>query len=507
VIALSTRTLEFQGVARTGQSYTLPVAIVLYGGGSGQRWTARAQTFSGGVWLSLSPLIGEDDATLQATATVGKLARGTYTGAITISADAQNSPQVIQVIFNVRDPQPAAMEVSSAALRFQAVAGTRDPPAQELAIWKQGDLPLNWRASASTASGGNWLNVSPASGSERGRLTVRAALGTLGPGEYRGAVTVASEEAVNSPLAVQVTFAVERAAPVIRVSAAALSFAAGPEVFLPPPQVLAVSNDGYGTLNWRASAVTFNGGAWLSVVAGAGSMTVAADGMGLPSGAYTGRVTVTAEGAANSPLHVAVTLTVTRPRPEFRAETVVNAASLRGGPVTPEEILSIFGARLGPGARARFDGVAAQVLYSSPAQLNLVVPPEVAGKPRVRLTVEVENLDLAELELPVAPAAPGIFTVDGQRAAVIESPVEAGGVVQMFGTGLRGDVAVNINAIDAALIYAGPAPGLLGVQQVNAEVPREVGASEWVRVIVKASGVEAPPVFIAVRPPSESPRP
>jgi uncharacterized protein (TIGR03437 family) len=476
----------------------------LYGGGSGQRWTARAQTFTGGVWLSLSPLTGEDDATLQVTATVGKLARGTYTGAVTISAEAQNSPQIIQVIFHVRDPQPAALEVSSAALRFQAVAGAQDPPPQEMAIWKQGDLPMNWRAAASTAAGGNWLSVSPASGSEAGKVTVRATVGSLGPGEYRGTVTVASEEAVNSPLAVQVTFLVERAAPVIRLSAAALSFAAGPEVFLPPAQVLMVSNAGFGTLNWRASAVTFNGGSWLSVAAGAGSMTVAADGMGLPSGAYTGRVTVTAEGAANSPLHVAVTLTVTRPRPEFRAETVVNAASLRPGPVAPEEILSIFGARLGPGAKAKVDGAAAQVLYSSPAQLNLVAPAEVAGKTRVRITVEVEGLDPGELELPVAPAAPGIFTVDGQRAAVVESPVPAGGVVEMFGTGLRGEVHVSINTIYAEVKYAGPAPGLIGVQQVNAEVPREVGASEWVRVVVKASGVEAPPVFIAVLPPSES---
>src|SRR6185436_7693107 len=79
VLAVSARTLEFQGVAQSGQSYTLPVLIVLYGGNTGQRWNARATTFTGGSWLSLSPLGGEDDATLQATATVGKLAPGGYT--------------------------------------------------------------------------------------------------------------------------------------------------------------------------------------------------------------------------------------------------------------------------------------------------------------------------------------------------------------------------------------------------------------------------------------------
>lgn len=517
MIAVSSRSLEFQGVARSGQSHTLPVVIVLYGAGSGQRWSARAQTFSGGVWLSLSPLTGEDDATLQVTATVGKLTRGTYTGAITISAEAQNSPVVIQVIFNVRDPRPAALELSATALRFTAVVGIQSPGTQEIVVWNQGEAALNWRAAATTTSGGNWLSVSPVSGSETGRLAVRAEVGSLGPGEYRGLVTVSSDEAVNSPLQATVTLAVERAAPVIRLSAEALRFAAGPEVFQPAPQTIAVSNAGYGTLSWRASAVTFNGGAWLAVTPGTGTVLVSADGAALPSGTYTGRVTISAEGAANSPALVPVTLTVTRQKPEFRAETVVNAASLVAGPVTAEEIVTIFGERLatekGP-TTVRFDGVRATLLFFSSYQLNLVVPREVAGKTRARMVVEAAGLDPAELEVAIAETAPGMFTVDGRRAAALnednqlntpENRAPVGSVVQLFATGLgRGEVRVSINMIDAGVRYAGPAPGFAGLGQINVEIPREVGASEFVRVVVRAGAAEAPPVFIAVGPPSGS---
>jgi len=445
------------------------------------------------------------------TAAVGKLAPGAYSGAVVFSANAQNSPVTVPVGFQVREPRPAALEVSTTALRFTAVAGGRNPPGQEIGVGNLGEIRMNWRASVSTTSGGAWLSAGPASGTDAGRVTVQAEIGTLDPGEYRGLVRISSDEAVNSPLDVPVTLTVERAAPLVTVSAEQLRFAAGPDSFRPPAQALGVSNGGVGTLNWRAAAATFNGGAWLVATpgsgTGAGTVTLEVDATGLTSGAYTGRISLAAEGAPNSPLHIPVSLTVTRRRPEFRAEAVVNAASLRPGPVAAEEILTIFGERLGPGARVKFDGAAGRVLYSSYAQLNVAAPPEVEGKARVRMVVEVDGLDAAEMELPAARAAPGMFTIDGERAAVAESPVEVGGVVQMFGTGLRGEVVVLMNTIDAVVRYAGPAPGLIGVQQVNAEVPLYAGVSDRVRVVVRAGGVEAPPVFIAVRPLSGSPPP
>jgi uncharacterized protein (TIGR03437 family) len=164
------------------------------------------------------------------------------------------------------------------------------------------------------------------------------------------------------------------------------------------------------------------------------------------------------------------------------------------------------------GATVTFDGVRAAMLFASYSQLNLIVPREVSGKARVRMSVQVAGMEPAELELPIAATAPGVFTVDGRRAAALnqdyalnspENPAPAGSVLQLFATGAgRGDVRVSINAIDAAVKYAGPAPGFVGLDQINAEIPRQVGASESVRVVVKAGSVEAAPVFIAVRPPS-----
>jgi len=335
----------------------------------------------------------------------------------------------------------------------------QSPAAQEIAISKQGDAPLNWRVAASTTSGGNWLAVNPASGTEAGRVAVRAEPGALGPGEYRGSLTVTADGAINSPLQVPVTLTVERAAPVIRLSTNQLRFAAGPDTAQRGTQTLSITNAGFGTLDWRAAATTFNGGAWLNVSpsagSGAGSLTVTADATGLAGGTFTGRITFTADGATN----------------------------FENGPRQ-----SWAEPRCGSTARTRRCS-----------------------------TLPGAGVDPGELDLPVAAAAPGVFTLDGRRAAALnqdnqlntpQNPAPPGSVIQLFVTGLgAGETRVSINALDSPVRYAGPAPGFPGLGQVNVEIPVQIGASDTVRVVLRSGTAEAPPVFIAVRSPSENPRP
>jgi len=531
-----------------------PVVVILFGG-SGHRWTARVDTTTGGKWLAVSPTLGDDDATISVSATVGSLPRGAYAGRVTVTApEAENTPQTIRVSLTVRDPVPASIRANPVALALAAVAGSGDGVTERITIAKDGDLPLNWRLTVSTAAGGGWLVASPSTGLDRGTITVAASAGALGQGSYSGALDITAEGATNSPVRVPVTLTVSRPAPVLQISTTTLNFAAEADGGAPGAQEIAIVNGGTGALSWRAAATTFNGGAWLAVGpasgAGAGRVRVVVDTTSLPAGEYLGRVTVSAEGAVNSPGHVQVALRVSREKPSFNARGVVNAASLQPGPVAPGAIVSVFGARLGPrngvaatidaatgklpvelaGARVTFEGVAAPLLFVSAQQVNLQVPFEMAGRAAARMAVRVAGAEPAEETILLIDAAPAVFTLDGIRAAAVhpdgslnsvQNPAPRGSLVQLFATGQgsvdprtptgapapleapfpapRIQLRARLEGLEARLAFAGLAPGLVGVLQLNLEIPESLAPSDRVRLEVTAGGITSPPVWIAVR--------
>ena len=177
---------------------------------------------------------------------------------------------------------------------------------------------------------------------------------------------------------------------------------------------------------------------------------------------------------------------------------ITNAATFRpglhpqfpAGEVAPGEVVSIFGA-FGAGTRVSFDDIAAPVLYSSAEQINVVVPFEIAG-PVTRVTIG----DTGPIELPVLPAVPGIFVVLNEDFTVNSgsNPARRDARIILYATGVgrmdppmaSGSVAgaavplprpalgaaVRFGTLDAALEYAGAAPGLIaGVIQVNVKLP------------------------------------
>ena len=81
----------------------------------------------------------------------------------------------------------------------------------------------------------------------------------------------------------------------------------------PPSQTLSVTEGQGGSLGWTTTVT--QGASWLSASPASGmapsTMTVSVSPAGLPAGAYSGAVTVSAPGALDSPATVNVTLTVT----------------------------------------------------------------------------------------------------------------------------------------------------------------------------------------------------
>ena len=231
-------------------------------------------------------------------------------------------------------------------------------------------------------------------------------------------------------------------------------------------------------------------------------------------------------GTANGPL------LVTRLSPNGTAEPVKlacvgNSASFDPGPVSPGEIVSLFGESLGPaqgtqpqvdprsefptalaGVQVTFDQRPAPLLYVQDAQINAIAPWSLIEGQTTEICVTFNGVKTNCLNRPVAKASPGVFTIDGRYAAALNedgtinsaaNPARLGSIVSVFATGLgaiaprQGDgttvelplpvhvfptkvgvlggsaVAQIITPLDVQ--YAGPAPFLVaGVSQINFRV-------------------------------------
>ena len=213
------------------------------------------------------------------------------------------------------------ISVSSSALTF-AYDGTTTPAGQTVQVTSSG-AAIPFTTSVSTSSGGNWLSATPAGGNTPMGATVTASPAGLSVGTYTGTVTVASTGATNSPLTIAITFNVTGTPPpvmpTISSTPSALSFDVSAVGGTATPQMLTVKSSDASALAVSAVAATTTGGSWLSVSPSSSTtpapFAVSVTTTGLAAGTYHGAVTLTSAGASNSPVTVAVTLTVGTPPP------------------------------------------------------------------------------------------------------------------------------------------------------------------------------------------------
>lgn len=191
IIALVPNRLTFtsdQGSSPGPQTFT-----VNNSGGGTLAWTVTV-TSTGGGWLTVTPSSGAAPTTVQVTVNSSSLAPGTYAGGIIIassSAGINNSPQTVSVSLTVRSVPPV-ITLSASSLTFSALPGAGLPPPQSVSLTNAGREPLNWAATVTTASGGDWLSVTPTTGTAPSTLTVAINPRLLVSGRYTGSISIRS---------------------------------------------------------------------------------------------------------------------------------------------------------------------------------------------------------------------------------------------------------------------------------------------------------------------------
>jgi uncharacterized protein (TIGR03437 family) len=232
---------------------------------------------------------------------------------------------------------------------------------------------------------------------------------------------------------------------------------------------------------------------------------------------------------------------------------VTNAASYANAAVSPGEVVVLFGTGLGPPAltpapvddsgfaatsvlttRVLFDGIPAPLIYVRGNQVVAVVPYEVAGA-ITQVQVEYQGNRSNPVAIPVAPSAPGIFTVDGTGVGpgvvlnqdgsinTAINPAQRGDIVVFYATGLGQTlpasitgrttplnlpvilqqplpITVMIGNSKARILYDGPAPATIaGISQINVIVPLDAPYGSTVPLTVQAGSAVSRPVTVALK--------
>jgi uncharacterized protein (TIGR03437 family) len=276
---------------------------------------------------------------------------------------------------------------------------------------------------------------------------------------------------------------------------------------------------------------------WIPVTAGRITVTSTVTN----STGISGQASVSADAASDSTSVLPVT------------QSVTNAASyVLGQPIAPGSWVAIKGAELAAVDQAITEQVPfptelsgtsviigdqpLPIYFVSRQQINAIVPFGIAVDTSLPLQVRRQGVPSAVQQVSIAQPQPGIFsaasTGAGQGSILIAGttllaappsgnsrPVKRGEYISIYGVGLGAvsnppppgaaapqsplswvttPASVEIGGVSANVIFAGLAPGFVGVYQINAEVPTSAPVGDRVPVMVVQGSSRTPSVTIAI---------
>ena len=194
------------------------------------------------------------------------------------------------------------------------------------------------------------------------------------------------------------------------------------------------------------------------------------------------------------------------------------------------------------GTTVMMNGISVPLFFVSPLQINFQVPWEMPSSATATLTVTTAAGTSAPITVALSAAAPGIFTIGTANSAtqgaiqiantttlvapvgavpgLVSRPATTGDILTIYCSGLgavtnapadgsgasvtslsyaQAQVGVTIGGQSATPLFAGLAPGFVGLYQVNVQLPAGVAAGNAVPVFVSTADLNSNTATIAVQ--------
>jgi hypothetical protein len=325
----------------TSSSGPPPQLVQIRNAGSGSlSFTAAATTADGGKWLTLSATHGAAPFLLNVGITPanlpgqGKIA-GTFTGQVLLKSGTDTATVPVSVTVD----DAVLLQINPISFT-KTVNSTTNPLPQVISVANTDPsaTAIGFSISTVPGTGGSWLTASINGGTYYAPQAVTLSVApnvSLAAGTYTAEVIISSG---TQPVVVPVTLTIEPAGvPYFDTLPGALTFSSTATGAAMPSQSLFIRNAGPGTLDWSSTAITSDGGHWLSLASAAGTapdmQTVSIKPANLPgkgrvAGTFTGQIMLqSTSGIVTVPITVTIGDSVFTPPSEIDFSKKYQAAN------------------------------------------------------------------------------------------------------------------------------------------------------------------------------------
>ncbi len=409
-------------------------------------------------WLQVTPTSGgSGTTTLTLTPIVSALGAGTYTGTVTLTenlppdlAALGSNTSSFTVTINA-SPQPTLVNANG---NTQFIVNSTSPtPAPSVITLTTNGTPAPFTASITPVSGGNWLSVTPSSGTTPGPLTLTANPTGLVSGVYDSNLII---QGPLNTLTLRMDLVIAPTTVTVNPTSVSFSLAPGQGATVPPTIVqIQLANP---TLMF--SVTTQTGGNWLTAALGPfGSVELTASAVNLGPGTYQGTLTIVATAPVGGTVTVPVTLTVTGsvgPQQFTVSPSSLTLSGPAGALLTGNlsvnvvsgqpyfTIPSSTGIKLikvtPPAATIQYNSPAT-TQYTAPATIQLTVAAATPGTYQDSITIGWNG---GSAVIPVTfyatatPSTPPVMAYITNSGSAIPGSIAPGELITIFGSGLGG---------------------------------------------------------------------
>jgi uncharacterized protein (TIGR03437 family) len=350
----------------------------------------------------------------------------------------------------IRLVQPAAspaIALSSTSVTFSLTATSSTATTQTFVLTNAGQGTLHWAASASTTSGGEWLSVSPATGSVLAgasgtTVTVTANPSGLAAGDYYGQIQVTSPNAVSQIqlLTVRLTVATAGEAPPV-VFAGGVVNAASYTAPVAPGTFVSIFGSGFTD---STSAIVASAFPWLDALGGT-SVTI---------------------GGESLPLYFVTAGQINAILPfDLAVDTSLQVVVTRNGAVSAPQPVNLVSSEPGVFTQTQDGKGIGAILIIHPDQSWVVAGNGNSAKAGDALEIFCTGLGDVSPRLVAgypAPPSPLSYVIDA--------------------------VTLTIGGVNVVPFFSGAAPGFSGLYQVNATIPAGIAPSQQAPLVLFQGG-------------------